>query len=63
MMDDGFHIGKKDSVRMGGVWGPHFSMRAPFIQDYHALLPLNVSLSLSLSLNPSCVFVSLCVYV
>lgn len=45
MMDDGFHIGKKDSVRMGGVWGPHFSMRAPFIQDYHALLPLNVSLS------------------
>lgn len=24
-IDDGFDIGKKDSVRMGGVWVPQFS--------------------------------------
>lgn len=33
-IDDGFDIGKKDSVRMGGVVGP--KMWDPFIQDYHA---------------------------
>ena len=60
MIDDGFDIGKKDSVRMGGVWAPHFSMRAPFIQDYHALLPLNVSLSLSLLTQVVCLCHCVC---
>lgn len=32
-IDDGFDIGKKDSVRMGGVVGP--TKWVPFIQDYY----------------------------
>jgi len=45
MMDDGFDIGKKDSVRMGAVCGPHTSLcGSHFIQHFHALLPLYVSL-------------------
>lgn len=46
MMDDGLDIGKKDSVRMGGVCGSHTSLWGPhFIQDFHALFPLYVPFS------------------